>query len=129
MELLGTWKLKSLFYADENGTKWLTAEDILAFPDEEDCEDYKKMLRSDFILSEAAMDMYYQPTEEEMPIVEEEGWEVTEKGILLESYPARIENGQVLLDYEREGKEYCPVEMDEDGCLIIGDMMKLKKVE
>lgn len=30
------------FYADENGTKWLTAEEILAFPDEEDCEDYKK---------------------------------------------------------------------------------------
>ena len=60
-------------------------------------------------------------------MVKEEGWELTDKGVLIESYPARIENGVLLLDCEREG-EYVPVETDAEGCLLIGGMTVIEKV-
>ena len=108
--------------ADENGVKMLGRAELEAMGD----EDILKMLRADFIISESAIDVYYKPTEEEMPLVEEEGWELTDKGILIESYPVRIENGSLLLDYEKEG-EYVPVEIDADGGLIIGDTSVIER--
>lgn len=124
MDFLGNWKIKSMLSADENGVKTLERADIEALGD----EDLIKLLRADFIISETAIDVYYYPTEEEMPLVEEEGWELTDKGILIESYPIKIENDVMLLDYEQTGEEYCPVEMDAEGCLLIGGMTKIEKV-
>ena len=123
MNFLGNWKVKSMFTADENGTKMLGRAELEALGD----EDLLKLLAADFIISETAIDVYYMPTEEEMPMVKEEGWELTDKGVLIESYPARIENGVLLLDCEREG-EYVPVETDAEGCLLIGGMTVIEKV-
>ena len=124
MELLGTWKLKAILSADEDGVKQLDVAGIEALGD----EDLLKMLHADFILSETALNVYYMPTEEEMPLVEEEGWELTDKGVLIESYPTRIEDGVLLLDYDGTGEEYTPVPVDEEGCLSISDgMMILQK--
>ena len=126
MELYGSYKLKAMMGADENGVKLYEGASLEALAEEDG--DIAKMLKAEFILSESAIDVYYMPTEEEMPMVKEEGWEITDKGVLIDSYPARIENGTVLLDYERDGAEYTPVETDETGCLFIGDMMKIEKV-
>lgn len=123
MDFLGIWKLKAMLSADENGVKMLGKSDLEALGD----EDILKMLRADFIISENAIGVYYMPTEEEMPLVEEEGWELTDKGVLIESYPIKIENGVLMLDYERTG-EYVPVETDAEGCLLIGGMTKIEKV-
>ena len=123
MEFLGIWKLKEMLTADDSGVKILGKSDLEALGD----EDILKMLRADFIISENAIDVYYMPTEEEMPLVEEEGWEMTDKGVLIESYPIKIENGAIMLDYERTG-EYVPVETDAEGCLLIGGMTKIEKV-
>ena len=124
MELLGTWKLKAVFSADENGAKRLDAAGIEALGD----EDLLKMLHADFILSETSLDVYYMPTEEEMPLVKEEGWELTDKGVLIDSYPTKIEGGVLLLDYDKTSEVYTPVPIDEEGCLTISDgMMILQK--
>lgn len=123
MDFLGNWKLKAMLSADEDGTKMLGRAELEALGD----EDLLKLLAADFIISETAIDVYYMPTEAEMPMVKEEGWELTDKGVLIESYPARIENGVLLLDCEREG-EYVPVETDAEGCLLIGDMTVIEKV-
>lgn len=123
MDFLGIWKLKAMLSADDNGVKMLGKSDLEALGD----EDILKMLRADFIISEDAIDVYYMPTEEEIPLVEEEGWELTDKGVLIESYPIKIENGVLMLDYERTG-EYVPVETDAEGCLLIGGMTKIEKV-
>ena len=123
MELIGNWKLKSMLSADENGVKMLGRAELEAMGD----EDLLKLLAADFIISETAIDVYYMPTEAEMPMVEEEGWELTDKGVLIESYPIRIENGVLMLDSEGEG-EYVPVETDAEGCLLIGGMTVIEKV-
>ena len=123
MEFLDNWKLKSMFSADENGVKMLGRAELEAMGD----EDLLKLLAADFIISETAIDVYYMPTEAEMPMVEEEGWELTDKGVLIESYPIRIENGVLLLDSEGEG-DYVPVETDAEGCLLIGGMTAIEKV-
>lgn len=124
MELLGVWRMKAMFSADENGTRMLYRDEVAALGD----EDLNKLLRAEFHLSESALDMYYMPLPEEMEMVKEEGWELTDKGVLLESYPAKIVDGVLMLDYEREGKEYFPVRLDDEGCLIISDgTMRLEK--
>ena len=123
MDFLGNWKLKSMLSADENGVKMLGRAELEAMGD----EDLLKLLAADFIISETAIDVYYMPTEAEMPMVEEEGWELTDKGVLIESYPIRIENGVLMLDSEGEG-EYVPVETDAEGCLLIGGMTAIEKV-
>ena len=123
MDYLGNWKLKSMLSADENGVRMLGKAELLALGD----DDILKLLAADFIIGETAIDVYYRPTEEEMPLVEEEGWELTDKGILIESYPIRIEGDVLLLDYEGEG-EYIPVETDADGCLLIGETTVIEKV-
>ena len=126
MELLGIWKLAGMVSADENGLKMLSLEEVEELANEDG--DIGKMLCADFILSENAIEVYYMPKEEEMPLVEEEGWELTDKGVMIDSYPAKIVDGTVFLDYERDGREYTPVDTDENGCLIIGGMMKIEKV-
>ena len=123
-ELIGVWRMNAMFSVDENGTRMLSRDEVAALGD----EDLNKLLRAEFYLSESALDMYYMPLEEEMEMVKEEGWELTDKGVLLESYPAKIVDGVLMLDYEREGKEYFPVRRDDEECLIISDgTMRLEK--
>ena len=123
MDFLGNWKLKAMLSADENGVKMFGKAELEAMGD----EDILKMLRADFIISETAIDVYYMPTEAEMPLVEEEGWELTDKGVLIDSHPAKIEDGVLKLMYEDE-EEYTPVPIDEEGCLVISDgLMILQK--
>ena len=123
MDFLGNWKLKAMLSADENGVRMLGRAELEAMGD----EDLLKLLAADFIISDTAIDVYYMPTEAEMPLVEEEGWELTDKGVLIESYSIKIENGVLMLDYEGEG-EYVPVETDAEGCLLIGDTTTIEKV-
>ena len=124
MELLGSWRLKAMMSVDENGARMLSRDEVAALGD----EDLNKLLRAEFHLSESALDMYYMPLPEEMEMVKEEGWELTDKGVLLESYPAKIVDGVLMLDYEREGKEYFPIRLDDEECLIISDgTMRLEK--
>lgn len=120
MELLGIWRLKAMKSADENGIKMLSRDEVAALGD----EDLDKLIKSEFILTEDALGTYYMPTEEEMALALEEGLEMTEHGVLIESYGAKIEDGVLLLDYEHGG-EYFPVPLDEDGCLIISDSMMI----
>ena len=128
MELLGIWKLKDMLSADETGLIRINRADIEAMPDDEDHSEYKQMLRADFIISESALDVFYKPLESEIETLKEEGWEITERGVLIESFPSKIEGDQLLLNYEKDGNEYFPVEMDEEGCLIISDgLMKIEK--
>ena len=123
-ELIGVWRMNAMFSADENRTRMLSRDEVAALGD----EDLNKLLRAEFYLSESALDMYYMPLEEEMEMVKEEGWELTDKGVLLESYPAKIVDGGLMLDYEREGEEYFPVALDDEGRLIISDgTMRLEK--
>ena len=127
MELLGLWKLKELVSVDENGFKMIGANEIEAMEDNEDNHEFKQLLRTDFIISKTSLDLYYKPLESELEMAKEEGWKITKKGILMESFPAKIENGQLMLDYERTN-EYFPVEMDEEGCIAIsGGIMKIQK--
>ena len=124
MELLGVWRMKAMFSADENGTRMLSRDEVAALGD----EDLDKLLKSEFILTESELCGYYMPTEEEMALALEEGFEMTEHGVLIESYGAKIEDGVLLLDYDESG-DYFPVPLDEEGCLIISDgMMLLEKV-
>lgn len=129
MELLGVWKIKEMLLADENGTRSVERADLEAMARESEDEDLGRLLRSEFVVSETSMNTYYMPLEEEMPLVEEEGWEITERGVLLDSYPARIENGTLMLDYDRNGEEYLPVPQNDEGGLIISDgMVVLQKI-
>ena len=124
MELLGSWRLKAMMSVDENGARMLSRDEVAALGD----EDLDKLLKSEFILTESELCGYYMPTEEEMAFVEEEGLEMTEHGVKIESYSTRIEDGKLLLDYDESG-DYFPVPLDEDGCLILSDgMMILEKV-
>ena len=128
MELLGIWKLKDMLSVDENGFKRISAEEIEAMEDNDDSHEYKQMVRADFIITEDSLSVYYMPTKDELAIVKEEGWEITDKGIMLDSFPCKIADGVLMLNYERDGKDYFPVEVDEEGCLSISDgLIKIKK--
>ena len=129
MELLGIWKLKEMVTADENGLRMIGVPEIEAMEDTEENKEFKQMVRAEFIISEDSLSVYYMPLESEMAEAIEEGWEITEHGVCLDSFPTRIENGQLMINYERDEKDYFPVEADEEGCLAIsGGIMKIKKV-
>ena len=128
MELLGVWKLWEMVSADENGFKMISASDIEAMEDNEDNKEFKQLLRSDFIISENLLAVYYMPLDSELELAKEEGLEITDKGVLVDSFPAKIENSQLFLNYERDGVDYFPVELDDEGCLAIsGGILKIKK--
>ena len=128
MELLGVWKLWEMVSVDENGFKTISASDIEAMEDNEDNKEFKQLLRSDFIISENLLAVYYMPLDSELELAKEEGLEITDKGVLVDSFPAKIENSQLFLNYERDGVDYFPVELDDEGCLTISDgILKIKK--
>ena len=121
MELLGIWRLKQMLTVKDGGFVKIGRAEIEALPDDEGNHEYKQLLRADFIISETSLNVFYMPLEEEMEMAKEEGLEITENGVLLDSFPSKIEDGKLLLNYERDGAEYFPVEIDETGALIISD--------
>ena len=121
MELLGIWRLKQMLTVKDGGFVKIGRAEIEALPDDEENHEYKQLLRADFIISETSLNVFYMPLEEEMEMAKEEGLEITENGVLLDSFPTKIEDGKLLLNYERDGAEYFPVEVDETGALIISD--------
>ena len=123
MDFLGNWKLKAMLSADENGVRMLGRAELEALGD----EDLLKLLAADFIISDTAIDVYYQPTEEEMPMVKEEGLELTDKGVLIDSYPARIENGVLFVDYMKKGVEYAPTWIEDGVLALSGGLIKIQK--
>ena len=122
MEFLGKWKLKKMLSADENGVKLLEGEELLKLAAEDG--DIEKLLRSDFYITEEAIEIYFRPNEEEMPLAIEEGWEITELGVLIESHSAKIEDGALMIDYDGSG-DYLPVSIDEEECISISDGMMI----
>lgn len=129
MELLGLWKLHEMVTADENGLRMMSKDEIIDMPDDEEHREYKQILISDFIISEDSLNVFYMPRDFEMAEAEEEGWEITDNGVLIDSFPCKIVDGTLMLNYERDGKDYFPVELDDEGCLTISDgLLKIKKV-
>ena len=69
-----------------------------------------------------------KPKKGEEELGREKGWMLTERGLLIEHFPAKIENGVLYLDYMKNGVEYSPTWIDKDGCLALsGGLMKLRK--
>ncbi|MBR2930539.1 MAG: hypothetical protein IKC32_04850 [Clostridia bacterium] len=122
MEFLGKWKLKKMLSADENGVKLLEGEELLKLAAEDG--DIEKLLRSDFYITEEAIEIYFRPNEEEIPMAIEEGLEITELGVLIESHSAKIEDGALMIDYDGSG-DYLPVSIDEEECISISDGMMI----
>ena len=129
MELLGKWKIASMLSVDGKGFRRMTAEEIAEAEETPKNIEHKRIISADFILSENSLDVFYTPREGEEGIAEQKGWKVTDQGLLIEHFPARIENGVLLLDYTKKGLEYAPTWVDENGLLALsGGLMKLRKV-
>ena len=91
-------------------------------------KEYQRMLEADFIISESALEILYRPHEGEESLAAEKGWTVTGEGFVIERFPARIEDGVLMLDYKKDGTGYFPVFWDEEDCLSIsGGIMKIQK--
>ena len=125
MEILGVWRLKEMIAVDKGGFRMMSAEEI---EDMEACDanrQFKCMLFADFILSEASLDIIYPLTDD--PFAKEKGWQLTERGYVIDSFPARIEDGILMLDYIKNG-EYTPVYIDDEGIMSLsGGLIKIKK--
>ena len=87
------------------------------------------MFRSDFIISDSSLSIYYKPSDGEPILPQDEGKPITENGILLESFPVRIEGEALMIDYGKRGDSFFPVFTDDDGYLSIsGGILKIQKV-
>ena len=128
MELLGKWKLASMLSVGNKGFCRMTAEEIAEAEETPKNIEHKRMIAAEFILSDSSLDVYYTPKKGEEELGREKGWMLTERGLLIEHFPAKIENGVLYLDYMKNGVEYSPTWIDEDGCLALsGGLMKLRK--
>lgn len=128
MDYHGKWKLKSMLTVGSRGFQRMEASEIEAMEDSEKSEQAKRMLNAVFIISESALDIYVKAEGEELSEALRSGKTVNENGILFESFPARIEDGVLLLDYTKKGIEYSPTWVDENGVLALsGGILKIKK--
>ena len=102
--------------------------EIAAMEPSDENRELKRMLEADFILSETSLDVLYRPHAGEEGLAAEKGWAVTDRGLLIEHFPCRIENGVLLVDYMKKGVEYAPTWIDENGVLALsGGLIKIKK--
>ena len=107
----------------------ISEDDLSSLEDNNYTKRVKMMFRSDFIISDSSLSIYYKPSDGEPILPEDEGKEMTERGILLDSFPLRIEGEAIMIDYGKRGDSFFPVFTDDDGCLSIsGGIMKIKKV-
>lgn len=128
MELLGTWKLKEMLWVAKGKFCKMSDAEIAAMEPSEENRELRRMLEAEFILSETSLDVFYRPQRGEEGLAVEKGWQVTERGLLIEHFPAKIEDGVLLLDYMKNGAEYAPTWIDDDGVLALsGGLLKIKK--
>lgn len=128
MELLGVWKLKKMISLGKGGFRMVDAAEIEKMEESPMKKEYQRMLEADFIISESSLEILYRPHEGEESLAAEKGWTVTGEGFVIERFPARIEDGVLMLDYKKDGTGYFPVFWDEEDCLSIsGGIMKIQK--
>lgn len=102
----------------ERGFQRMDAAEIEAMEERGRNAQAKRMLGAVFIITESALDIYVKAEGEELSEALRSGKTVNENGLLYESFPARIENGLVWLDYTKRG-DYTPCEINEEGVLSI----------
>ena len=102
--------------------------EIAAMEPSDENREVKRMLEAEFIISETSLDIVYRPHEGEEGLAAEKGWQETERGLLIDHFPSKIENGVLLVDYMKKGVEYTPTWIDENGVLALsGGLIKIKK--
>ena len=102
--------------------------EIAAMEPSDENREIKRMLEAEFIISETSLDVFYRPHEGEEGLAAEKGWQVTERGLLIDHFPSKIENGVLFVDYMKKGVEYAPTWIDENGVLALsGGLIKIKK--
>ena len=128
MELLGTWRLKEMLWLAKGKFCKVSDVEIAAMEPCDENRDLKRMLEADFIISESSLDVFYRPREGEEELAAEKGWTETERGLLIEHFPWKIEDGVLLLDYTKKGLEYSPTWVDEEGVLALsGGLLKIQR--
>ena len=128
MDFLGTWKLKEMLWVGKGKFCRVSDTEIAAMEPNEENREVKRMLEADFIIGETSLDIVYRPREGEEGLAAEKGWQETERGLLIDHFPSKIENGVLLVDYMKKGVEYAPTWIDENGVLALsGGLIKIKK--
>ena len=129
MEYPGLWKLRKMTALTKGSFQVISEDDLSSLEDNNYTKRVKMMFRSDFIISDSSLSIYYKPSDGEPILPQDEGKPITENGILLESFPVRIEGEALMIDYGKRGDSFFPVFTDDDDCLSIsGGIMKIKKV-
>ena len=129
MEYLGLWKLRKMTALTKGSFRVISEDDLSSLEDNKYTKRVKMMFRSDFIISDSSLSIYYKPSDGEPILPEDEGKEMTERGILLDSFPLRIEGEAIMIDYGKRGDGFFPVFTDDDGYLSIsGGILKIQKV-
>ena len=129
MEYLGLWKLRKMTALTKGSFQVISEDDLSSLEDNNYTKRVKMMFRSDFIISDSSLSIYYKPSDGEPILPEDEGKEMTERGILLDSFPLRIEGEAIMIDYGKRGDGFFPVFTDDDGYLSIsGGILKIQKV-
>ena len=128
MDFLGTWKLKEMLWVGKGKFRKVSDTEIAAMEPNEENREIKRMLAAEFIISETSLDVFYRPHEGEEGLAAEKGWQETERGLLIDHFPTKIENGVLLVDYMKKGVEYAPTWIDDNGVLALsGGLIKIKK--
>ena len=129
MEYPGLWKLRKMTALTKGSFQVISEDDLSSLEDNNYTKRVKMMFRSDFIISDSSLSIYYKPSDGEPILPEDEGKEMTERGILLDSFPLRIEGEALMIDYGKRGDGFFPVFTDDDGYLSIsGGILKIQKV-
>ena len=128
MDFLGTWKLKEMLWVAKGKFRKVSDTEIAAMEPSDENRELKRMLEADFILSETSLDVFYRPHAGEEGLAAEKGWKETERGLLIDRFPCKVEDGVLLVDYMKKGVEYAPTWIDDDGVLALsGGLLKIKK--
>ena len=129
MEYPGLWKLRKMTALTKGRFRVISEDDLSSLEDNNYTKRVKMMFLSDFIISDSSLSIYYKPSDGEPILPEDEGKEMTERGILLDSFPLRIEGEAIMIDYGKKGDGFFPVFTDDDGYLSIsGGILKIQKV-
>ena len=128
MDFLGTWKLKEMLWVGKGKFRKVSDTEIAAMEPSDENREIKRMLEADFIIGETSLDVVYRPREGEEGLAAEKGWQVTDRGLLIDHFPCKVEGGVLLVDYMKKGVEYAPTWIDENGVLALsGGLIKIKK--
>ena len=129
MEYIGLWKLRKMTALTKGRFQVISEDDLSSLEDNNYTKRVKMMFLSDFIISDSSLSICYKPSANEPILPQDEGKEITENGIVLESFPVRIEGDALMIDYGKRGDGFFPVFTDDDGYLSIsGGILKIQKV-